>query len=169
MWLIASLCTEPRILLYPLSNHHSTGRDCNHQINAYRDWIRAWKMLTNTAKNWDFFSFSFSEMDRKSDDARRKLRVIPREMLLVHGLWMPNEAFFFEIQNFWAWLDKLWGFWGTFGRTNSIGSGIWIWIYILLSCVHSPCASATHSSVKNYPIFDTSYFFKKTKSKVFRS
>ena len=49
-------------------------------------------MLTNTAKNWDFFSFS--EMDRKSDDARRKLRVIPREMLLVYGLRTPIKAFF---------------------------------------------------------------------------
>ena len=28
-----------------------------------------------------------------------------------HGLRMPNEAFFIEIQNFWAWADKL-------GRVN---------------------------------------------------
>ena len=26
---------------------------------------------------------------------------------LDHGLRMPNEAFFVEIQNFWAWADKL--------------------------------------------------------------
>ena len=26
---------------------------------------------------------------------------------LDHGLRTPNEAFFIEIQNFWAWADKL--------------------------------------------------------------
>ena len=31
----------------------------------------------------------------------------------AHGLRMPNEAFFIEIQNFWAWADKLNS--GTFG------------------------------------------------------
>ena len=30
----------------------------------------------------------------------------------THGLPMPNEAFFIEIQNFWAWADKLWGIFG---------------------------------------------------------
>ena len=27
--------------------------------------------------------------------------------VLLHGLRTPNEAFFIEIQNFWAWTDKL--------------------------------------------------------------
>jgi hypothetical protein len=31
----------------------------------------------------------------------------------------PNEAFFIEIQNFWAWEDKFMGIWGIFGRTIS--------------------------------------------------
>ena len=26
---------------------------------------------------------------------------------LAHGLQTPNEVFFIEIQNFWAWADKL--------------------------------------------------------------
>ena len=25
------------------------------------------------------------------------------------------KPFFIEIQNFWAWTDKLWGIWGIFG------------------------------------------------------
>ena len=38
---------------------------------------------------------------------------------IKHGLRTPNEAFFIEIQNFWAWADKFWGIWGIFGRTLS--------------------------------------------------
>jgi len=34
----------------------------------------------------------------------------------THGLPMPHEAFFIEIQNFCAWADKFWDIWGIFGR-----------------------------------------------------
>ena len=41
----------------------------------------------------------------------------------AHGLRTPNQAFFIEIQNFWAWADKFWGIWGIFGQTISTHFG----------------------------------------------
>ena len=35
----------------------------------------------------------------------------------------PMKPFFIEIQKFWAWADKFWGIWGTFGRTISTHFG----------------------------------------------
>ena len=34
----------------------------------------------------------------------------------THGQWTPSEAFFIEIQNFWA--DTLWGIWGQIISTH---------------------------------------------------
>ena len=31
----------------------------------------------------------------------------------------PLKPVFVEIQNFWAWADKFWGIWGTFGQAIS--------------------------------------------------
>jgi hypothetical protein len=40
---------------------------------------------------------------------------------------MPNEAFFIEIPNFWAWadnwVDKFWGIWGIIGQFISTHFG----------------------------------------------
>ena len=40
---------------------------------------------------------------------------------------MPNEAFFLEIQNFWAWqtnwADRFWGIWVIFGQAISTHFG----------------------------------------------
>ena len=40
-----------------------------------------------------------------------------------HGLRTPNEAFFIEIPNCWAWADKFWGLWGIFGQFISTHFG----------------------------------------------
>ena len=42
---------------------------------------------------------------------------------IEHGLRTLNEAFFIEIQNFWAWTDKFLGIWGIFGQTISTHFG----------------------------------------------
>ena len=39
----------------------------------------------------------------------------------THGQRTPSEAFFIEIQNFWA--DTLWGIWGIFGQIISTHFG----------------------------------------------
>ena len=45
-----------------------------------------------------------------------------------HGFRMPNEAFFIEIPNFWAWTDKLankfWGIWRIVGQIFGMFSSI---------------------------------------------